>query len=525
MARRTDGRVRLRGHWPTCSSHAFEADIVVVGGGTAGALVAARLAECTDARVLVLEAGPEYPWWALGVPLASYRLSRPWSWGFESVPQSALDGRRIRFPMGRVLGGSSSVNAMIAAQGPASDYDAWAAAGCVGWSWNDVEPCWTRAIDRSRAGSVCVEQPSFTSPFTEALIGACEEHGLARVDALTGERSQTCGRFALFQRQRRRYSTAYALAHAVDEGRVSVATAAQVRHILFENDRAVGVECGDGRSQMTVRASSGVVLCGGVFGSPSILMRSGIGPPERLRASGINVRHCLPGVGENLHDHIGVPVVLASQQPSPARRSRWIPAAIQYAISRRGVMASNGCEGGAFLGLPGMSPDLEIAGLFQTFHHRQAVEIAAIVMHPEGRGCVTLDPHRPSGAPIIDPRALSAPEDLRRLREGIDRIRDISARPSLRNFGLSGELMPGTADVDAHIRRYASTHYHPAGTCRMGTDEMSVVSPDLSVNGTRGLWICDASVIPRLPAGHSAATAIIIASRGGDLIARHLSAG
>lgn len=525
VVRRTDGLVSSRRHRPPRGNRAREADIVIVGGGTSGALVAARLAECTDAKILVLEAGPRYPWWALGVPLASYRLSRPWSWGFESVPQVALDDRRIRFPMGRVLGGSSSVNAMIAAVGPASDYDAWAAAGCTGWTWSDVEPCWRRAIDRSRAGSVCIEQPSFISPFTEALIGACEDHGLARVDALTGERSQTCGRFALFQRQRRRYSTAQALAHAVDEGRVSVATAAHVHHILFENDRAVGVECGEGRCRMAVRASSGVVLCGGVFGSPSILMRSGIGPAERLRASGVDVRHCLPGVGENLHDHIGVPVVFASRQPSPGRKSRWIPAAVQYAISRRGVMASNGCEGGAFLGLPGMSPDLEIVGSFQTFHRTQAVEIAAIVMHPESRGFVTLDPQSPCGAPIIDPRALSAPKDLRRLREGIDRIRDISAQPSLRNFGLSGELMPGTADMGAHIRRHASTHYHPAGTCRMGTDDMSVVSPALAVNGTRSLWICDASIIPRLPAGHSAATAIIIASRGGDLIARRMSGG
>ena len=496
-----------------------------MGGGTSGALVAARLAECTDATILVIEAGPRYPWWALGVPLASYRLSRPWSWGFESVPQAALDHRRIRYPMGKVIGGSSSVNAMIAAQGPASDYDAWAAAGCTGWSWRDLEPCWRRTIDRDRAGSVCIEQPSFTSPFTEALIAACEEHGLARLDALTGQRSQTCGRFALFQRQRRRYSTAHALAHAAQSGRVSVVTATQVHRVLFENDRAVGVECGEGRSRMTIRATSGVVLCAGVFGSPCILMRSGIGPTDRLREARIDVRQRLPGVGENLHDHIGVPVIFASRQPSPGRKSRWIPAAIQYAISRRGVMASNGCEGGAFLGPPGMSPDLEIAGLFQTFHRTQAVEIAAIMMHPESRGFVTLDPGNPLGAPIIDPRALSVPEDRRRLREGIDRIREIASQRSLQDFGLSGELMPGTADAGEHIRRYASTHYHPAGTCRMGTDEMSVVSPELEVNGTQGLWICDASVIPRLPAGHSAATAIIIASRGGDLISRRVSGG
>lgn len=186
-------------------------------------------------------------------------------------------------------------------------------------------------------------------------------------------------------------------------------------------------------------------------------------------------------------------------------------------------MASNGCEGGAFLGADGQAPDLEVTANFQTFHHAHAVELAAIVTHPESRGCVTIDPRDPCGAPIIEPRFLSAPEDLRRLREGIDRIRDIVSRPSLRAFGLAGELMPGTDDVDTHIRRHASTHYHPAGTCRMGVDAMSVVGPDLSVNGMRNLWICDASVIPRLPAGHSAATAMIIGSRGADLIGARLA--
>lgn len=505
------------------SDRACDTDIVIVGGGTSGALVAERLVERTGARILVLEAGPRYPWWALGTPLASYRMSAPWSWGFESLPQPALDGRRIRFPMGKVLGGSSSVNAMIAAQGPASDYDAWAVAGCAGWSWDDIQPSWQRLTDRARPSAVSIEPASFTAPFTHALLGACEEHGLARVERLTGERSQTCGRFALFQRRRARYTTAHALARAGVRERVTIATGIQVRRILFDGDRAVGVECDRGSSRMAIRASGGVVLCAGVFGSPSILMRSGVGPEGRLRAAGIDIRVPLPGVGENLHDHIGVPVVCASTQRSPGRKSQWIPASIRYAISRTGVMASNGCEGGAFLGAEHKSPDLEIAGMFQTFHHAQAVEIAAIVMHPESRGFVTIDPQRPLGAPLIEPQALSAPQDLHRLREGIGRIRDIASRSSLRDFGLTGELMPGKCAIDAHIRRYASTHYHPVGTCRMGIDAMSVVGPDLAVHGMRNLWVCDASVIPRLPAGHSAASAMIIGSHGADLIAQRMS--
>lgn len=502
-----------------------EFDVVVVGGGTAGALCARRLSECTEASVLVLEAGPAFPRWALGVPLASYRLRRPWSWDYRSVPQAALGGRRIRYPMGKVLGGSSSVNAMIAAHGPAADYDAWAADGCDGWSWRDLEPIWRRATGQRRDGGVSVECPSFTAPFTDALNQACREYGLTPVDALTGGQAQTCGRFPLFQRSRRRYSTGQALQSAGHGGRLVVKSRATVRRVLFEHDRAVGVECGDSRSTFVVRARTGVVLTAGVFGSPAILMRSGVGPAERIRAAGVELRCNLPGVGENLQDHVGVPVVWRSRAPSPGRKSRWIPAAVEYALRGSGVMASNGCEGGAFLGLAGQSPDLEIAALFQSALHPRAVEMSAIVMHPESRGVVSLDPRQPDGPPLIDPRFLSAPDDARRLRQGVDAIRDIASQPSLRGFGLTEELMPGRADVMDHIRRHASTHYHPVGTCRMGRDTMTVVNPSLAVHGTRGLWVCDNSIVPRLPAGHSAATAMIIGERGADLIASQLAAG
>lgn len=499
-------------------------DVVIVGGGTSTAIVAERLARVGDLRILVLEAGPRYPRWALGVPLASYRLSRPWSWPYRSVPQESLDGRRILFPMGRVLGGSSSVNAMIAAQGPALDYDAWVEEGCAGWGWRDLEPFWRRVTAPDDEAAVSIEAPSHTSPFTRALVAACVECGLAPAAPLTGERSQTCGTFALFQRNRRRYSTAESLATAERGKRLRVVTRAPVHRVLFADDRATGVVYGDPRAPATVHARIGVVLGAGVFGTPCILMRSGVGPAARVRAAGIALRADLPGVGENLQDHVGVPVIFGSRVPSPGGKSRWIPAALRYALSRSGVMASNGCEGGAFLGAVGRSPEIEVAALFQSRHHPRAVEIGAIVMHPDSRGFVTIAPRDPLGPPIIDPRFLTAPADLRRLREGIERVREIVSRPALRDFGITGEIMPGSTDVGLHIRRHASTHYHPVGTCRMGTDAMAVVGPDLVVRGTSNLWICDNSVVPRLPAGHSAATAMIIGSRGADLIARRLAA-
>lgn len=500
-------------------------DLVIVGGGTAGAVFAARILRATSARVLVLEAGPRFPWCALAVPLASHRLRAPWIWPYASVPQIALDGRRIRYPMGRVLGGSSSVNAMIAAPGPAADYDAWAAEGCTGWAWRDLEPYWRRATEPSDPAGIRVSPPTFQAPFTRALIAACQEYGLSPVEALTGASAGSCGPFALFQSERMRFSTARVLAEAARTGRLTVRTHAPVQRVLFEGDRAVAVECRIGRARHLIQAHSGVVLSAGVFGSPCLLMRSGIGPAERLVAAGLTPRLDLPGVGANLQDHIGVPVICASRAPSPGRKSRWLPAALRYAVSRTGVMASNGCEGGAFLGPAGLSPDLEITANFQSWHQPRAVEIAAIVMHPQSRGWIGLDPRRPDGAPIIQPRFLSAPADLQALKDGIDQIRAIVAQPSLRAFGLGQELMPGVSDVHAHIRRYASTHFHPVGTCRMGVDRLAVVGPDLAVRGVRALWVVDNAVVPRLPAGHSAATAMILAERGADLIGAQLRSG
>ena len=411
---------------------------------------------------------------------------------------------------------------MIAAQGPAADYDAWAAGGCDGWDWQALGPCWQRAIDQRRDGAVPVAHPFFTAPFTEALIGACREYGLTSVDALTGEVSQTCGRFALFQRSRMRYSTAFSLENAARGGGPVVRSRANVRRILFERDRAVGVECGGAFPTFSIRARAGVVLSAGVFGSPAILMRSGVGPAGQLQAAGVVTRCDLPGVGENLQDHVGVPVVWKSRAPSPGRKSRWIPAAIEYGLRRTGVMASNGCEGGAFLGAEGRSPDLEIAALFQSRFHPRAVEMSAIVMHPQSRGVVSLDPRHPFGPPLIDPRFLTSSDDERRLREGVAVIREVASQRPLRSFGVTEELMPGRADVTDHIRAHASTHSHPVGTCRMGRDSMAVVSPSLAVYGMQHLWVCDNSVVPLLPAGHSAATAMIIGERGADVIAGQL---
>ncbi len=499
-----------------------EVDLIIVGGGTAGALLARCLATSTAAEILVLEAGPSFPKWSLSVPLASYRLRRPWCWNYWSEPQEELAGRRILYPMGRVLGGSSAVNAMIAAPGPASDYDSWLEGEDHEWKGALLQHYWRRLTQEQPAPWVSLAEPAYTSTFTAALIEACGEYGLEQSSCLVGDRSQVCGTFALFQKHRRRYSTAEAVLGVGDSRSLAVAVRAGVRHILLDRNRAVGVQCSADPSS-AIYARMGVVLCAGVFGSPSILMRSGIGPEDGLSEAGIPVHHHLPGVGQNLQDHIGVPVVWCSSAPSPGRPSRWLSAALSYGLRRDGVMVSNGCEGGAFLGENPASPDLEIAALFQSALRPNAVEISAIVMHPHSRGSVTLDPRRPFGRPLIHPRFLSDSRDVRRLLNGVEHIRAIASQKSLRAFGLTQELMPGGVDLSKHIQCYATTHYHPVGTCRLGYDDLAVVTPGLQVQGIRNLWVCDNSVIPRLVAGHSAATAMIIAARGADLIAARLA--
>lgn len=499
-----------------------EVDWIIVGGGTAGALLARGLAASTAAEILILEAGPSFPKWSLSVPLASYRLRRPWCWNYWSEPQEALAGRRILYPMGRVLGGSSAVNAMIAAPGPASDYDAWLEGAGDSWNWSLLQHYWRRLTREQADPWVSLAEPAYTSSFTSALIEACGEYGLEQSSCLAGDRSQVCGTFALFQKHRRRYCTAEAIAGVEDPRSLAVAVRTEVRHIIMDRNSAVGVQCSADPSS-AIYARKGVVLCAGVFGSPAILMRSGIGPADCLREAGLSVHHHLPGVGQNLQDHIGVPVVWGSSAASPGRPSRWLSAALVYGLRRDGVMVSNGCEGGAFLGTNPASPDLEIAALFQSALRPRSVEISAIVMHPDSRGFVTIDPRRPFGRPLIHPRFLSDGRDVRRLLDGVEHIRAIASQESLRAFGLTQELMPGRVDLREHIQRYATTHYHPVGTCRLGCDDRAVVTPGLQVQGIRNLWVCDNSVVPRLVAGHSAATAMLIAARGADLIADHLS--
>lgn len=493
--------------------------IIVVGAGTAGCVVARRLVERTGKRVLLIEAGPRYPAWALHAPLAGLRLRKAWSWPLASVPQQQLDGRRIAFPMGRVVGGTSSVNAMVALAGPPADHDAW---GVPGWSWADLEPCLERAASWRGGAVLPVNAPLYESAFSKAFLRACEEDGIRSVEILNRAQSETCGLFSLFQDRGMRSSAARYLQQVKPEGTLSILCRTDVRRVLFAGRRAVGVELGRRRAAGQVFAKEGVVLSAGALLSPSILHRSGVGPAEMLQPAGVPVAVDLPGVGLNFQDHVGVPVVMKSSVPPPGRLSMWLRSAVQYGLFRNGVMASNCCESGCFLGGTSASPELEVFTHFQTSRHPRAVEFSVVLMHPQSRGTLTVAPEDPWGPPRIDPGYLRNSADSEALLAGVERVRSIVRRPSLQRFGLGEEILPGAGDPNAFLRSHAGTYYHPVGTCRMGSDRLAVVDQRLRVSGVDNLWVADNSVVPTQTAGHTAATALMIGERAADFMTADL---
>lgn len=496
----------------------MEFDVVVVGAGTAGCMVARQIAMRTGARIAVIEAGPTFPAWALSAPLASLRVRPYWSWKNVSDPIPSLNHRTVSFPMGRVVGGTSSVNAMIAAAGPAVDYEGFAPD-------DDARSLFVPSMRRQwlEEQGIVVERPRYESEFTGAFLAACQGQGLQRVEALDGSTSETCGSFELFQHHARRWSSAQLLREQGLPSRITVIPRTSVRRLMVKADRVAGLEVGRPAGAIqTIRSRFGVVLAAGAIHSPGILQRSGVGAKEVLDSAGIPVINELPGVGRNLQDHLGVPWVVSSSVKAPGRPSQWIPAAIRYAMHRSGVMVSNCCEAGCFLGSSDRSPEVEVFTHFQTSKQSQSVEFSTILLHPKSRGEVRISPENPWGAPRIEPNYLDSPEDMRRLIHGVQRTVEIANSSELLRFGLSSSQV---AEIDEHwVRNHASTYYHPGGTCRMGTDELAVVALDFQVHGIQGLWVADNSVVPVLPGGHTAMTALWIGALAGRRISNNINA-
>ncbi|MGV1008395.1 MAG: GMC family oxidoreductase [Dermatophilaceae bacterium] len=516
-------------------------DYVVIGGGSAGCVLAARLSEDLDVTVLLLEAGPSERRPEVAVPLLFPRLfGTRRDWGYRTEPQAALDGRALYWPRGRMLGGSSSLNDMVWIRGHRSDYDGWAAAGATGWSFADLLPYFRRAEDcpdgtpayHGVDGPVRVAQRRDMLAASRAFLSAAELLGVAGNDDPNGERQDGAFGYPVSQRRGQRESAATAyLRPAMRRRNLTVRAGALVLGIDVQGGRATAVRwVSDGRAHRVVAARE-VLLCAGAIGSAHILLRSGIGPADELAAHGIRSVHDLPGVGRNLVDH---PVVPASFRASAGSllAAQSAGAVARYLLRRSGPLASNVAQAGAFVrteeGLA--APDLQLTfgpvflGDVGDSHvvapSEHGVTLGAILLRPASRGRITLRSADPVAPPRIDPAYLTDDADAGPLLRGLRLLLELAGTPALRPYAQTRHAPADTsaAGLLAHLRATTTTMFHPVGTCRMGSDPAAVVDPTLRVRGLDGLRVVDASVMPAIPGGNTNAPTIALAERAADLL-------
>jgi choline dehydrogenase-like flavoprotein len=510
-------------------------DYVIVGAGSAGCVLAARLGEDRGVRVAVIEAGPPDSESVIHMPLAFRQLwDSRFDWGLWSEAEPGLGDRRDLLPRGRVLGGSSSLNNMIYIRGNRADYDGWAATGLAGWGYEDVLPYFRRAEDNERGesyyhgvgGPLTVSDGRSMHPLVGACIEAAVDAGIAPNDDHNGPAQEGAGWFQVTQRNGRRCSTAVAYLHpAAERGNVEVLTDALATRILLENGRAVGVEILRNNVLETVRAEREVIVCAGAYHSPHLLLLSGFGPADELRALGIEPKLDLP-VGRNLHDHPIVVIVWLTDQES--LRTAMTPENVAlFEREGRGPLTSGFAEGGAFIRTrPGLdAPDIQ-------FHFgggaapREAADppiphdgfsILPTLLKPTSRGQVTLRNRLPHAKPRILHNYYATEEDRRSVIDGTRVAVEIASRPALRKLRTADWAVPESdseTDILAFVRRNTRTIFHPVGTCPMGT----VVDAELRVHGVERLRVVDASVMPTVPRGNTNAPTIMIAEKAADLI-------
>jgi choline dehydrogenase len=523
-------------------------DFVIVGGGSAGCVLANRLSENPDARVLLLEAGGKDSHPLIHMPVGFAKMTTgPHTWGLVTAPQKHANDREIPYAQARVIGGGSSINAEVFTRGNPVDYDRWAnEEGCEGWSFKDVQQYFLRSEGNTilsgdwhgTDGPLGVSNIPDPQVMTRAFVQACQERGIPFSHDFNGQTQAGCGVYQTTTKNYRRCSAAVGyLKPVMDRKNLTVETGCLVRKIIFRGNRATGVDYVKDDVHHKANAGSEVIVTSGAIGTPKIMMLSGVGPAAHLKEHGIEVVHDLPGVGENLNDHFGIDIVAELKgHDSLDKYNKWHWAAlagIEYLLFKSGPITSNVVEGGAFWFADAEQsvPDLQFhflagagaeAGVPSVRPGASGITLNSYTLRPKSRGTVRLRSGDPEDLPIVDPNFLAEPDDLKTSVEGVKVSREIFEQPSLQKYIKStrfpDDAVRSQSDFEAYARQYGRTSYHPTCTCKMGVDEMAVVDPQLRVRGLDGIRICDSSVMPSLIGSNTNAPTIMIAEKASDLI-------
>jgi choline dehydrogenase-like flavoprotein len=523
-------------------------DYVIVGAGSAGAVLANRLSADGMTKVCLLEAGKPDNSVMINVPIGIVGLlkTKTYNWYFNTEPQANLNGRKLYWPRGKTLGGSSSMNAMIYMRGVPADYDEWESLGAPGWGWNALFPIFKQLENNERGadefhgtgGELNVADLRNPNPLADLFVQAAAEAGLATNNDFNGPEQEGAGPYQVTQKNGRRFSAARAFLDAAKtRPNLTILTGAHVTKILIEGKRATGVEVKTSEGLQRMMASREVILSGGAINSPQLLLLSGIGPRAELAKAGVEQIHELPGVGQNLQDHLDATIIIKDKTKravgvGPGSAITIFKAILEYRKSGSGMLASNAAESGGFARLSPESTRPEIQFHFLPTmlrdHGRKLTPGYGMTLHccqlrPKSRGYIGLKSSDPFADPLIQPNYLSHDDDLAELLAGYKLGRRIMNTPLMKAAAGGVEVDPGPnrttdAQLIEYIRNNAETIYHPVGTCKMGNDDQAVVDDRLRVHGIANLRVVDASIMPRVIGGNTNAPAMVIGEKAARMI-------